>query len=107
VGDFTTMYPSGTVPAYPGGSSRYLPPCPLSGPVRPMSTTQRYQRSLIAPSTFGGDSRTTGPPRRSIHIQLYGVCVLGVRNTDFESIRVSKIGTVVLAGPSLRISLRL
>ena len=41
VGDRAMKYPGGRLPRYSGGSSRYLPPRPPSGPGMPMSMIQR------------------------------------------------------------------
>ena len=85
---------------------RYLPPLPLSGPTIPISMTKRYHMSSSNPRTFGGTSTTSGPLRRSSQNQVYGVLLFGVRKTDRAFIIVSKIGTVVLAGPTSRMPLR-
>ena len=83
-----------------------MPPSPLSGPTKPKSVTKRYHMSSINPRTFGGTSRTRGPSCRSSQNQVYGVLLFGVRKIDRAFIIVSKIGTVVLAGPTSSIPLR-
>ncbi len=58
------------------------------------------------PSTLGGTSTTSGPFFKSSQNQVYGVLLFGVRKSERAFIIVSKIGTVVLAGPTSRMPLR-